>query len=187
MQRFIISCFLLCGLFFSSIAFSSNSSVLNLRLSPAALALGAVNVEADIVINRYYTIAPMYTLWNFKSKSDFEADVTAYGLRIDYHTNRVLRQGFLYGMFLKRWDIAAQYVDNDKEINSDVSVDTIGVTGGYRWMWRSFNVTAELGYRLMIFNGFDFTLESGDETKVNITDIGMMGGTLADISVGWAF
>jgi len=187
MQRFFISGFLLCGLFFSNIALSSNSSVLNLRISPAALALGAVNIEADIVLNRYYTIAPMYTLWNFESKSDFEADITAYGLRVDYHANRVFRQGLLYGMFVKRWDIDIQYVDNDKEVNSVVSVDTIGVTGGYRWMWRSFNVTAEFGYRLMVFNGFDFKLESGDETKVNVTDISMMGGTVADVSVGWVF
>ena len=187
MLRIITTGLFLFGLLLSSTALGANSTA-NLRISPIGLLAGAVNFEADIVLNRYYTIAPMYTYWDFNAIDDFQAQVNAYGIRLDYHTKRVHRQGFLYGVFIKRWDIDAEYETDDGEvINNKVSVDTVGATAGYRWMWRSFNITAEVGYRLMIFNDFDFTLESGEDDKVQITNIKALGGTLADVTFGWAF
>jgi len=187
MQRISTLALLFFTLLFSCSAMSAAPSTANLRFSPLALAVGAVNVEADIAINRYYSISPMYTQWDFDVRSDFNLNAMGYGLRVDYHTKRVLREGVFYGAFIKHWDVSVKYLDNDEEINSDVTVETVGGLMGYRWMWSSFNINAEIGYRLMVFNGFDFTIESGKDNKVNITDINTMGGTFADLSVGWAF
>lgn len=175
------------ALFFSSNSHAYNSNA-NIRVSPAALLLGAVNLELDISVDRRWSVGPMFTYWNFEPNSDFKALSKAYGLRLDWHQNRFNREGTLYGVYYKRWEVAAEYLnDNDDLIKNDVAMNMFGVVGGYRWMWDSFNVTAEAGYRLIHLDGFKLKIETGENTKARITDISVIGALVLDLSVGWAF
>jgi len=175
------------ALFFSSNSHAYNSNG-NFRVSPAGLLLGAVNLELDIAIDRRLSIGPMYTYWDFEANNDFKALSQAYGVRMDWHQNRFNREGMLYGVYYKHWTVDAEYLDdNDDLIKNNVAMNMLGFVGGYRWMWDSFNVTTEVGYRLIQLDGFKLKVETGENTKARITDISVVGALILDVTVGWAF
>jgi len=144
-----------------------NSQLVNIRFSPLLSAIKAVNVEADIKLNEYFSAGPMYTNVLSGIPGIGYANIVSTGVRVNYHHNGTFRQGDYASAYVKKWE-------SDRQTTIQ-SFNSAAIVLGHQWKWKSFNVNLEAGYTVIQFS---------DEES---SDFHSGGYWTSDIMLGWAF
>ena len=169
----------------SSSSFASDAKF-NIRVSPFALLIGMVDVEADVKVHDKITVSPMFTTWGVDVGSS-SIGLTGYGVRANYHFNGALKQGGYVSAFYKHWAFDATESNLVYgNITGTASANVFAGMVGYMWMWDNVNMNAGLGY------GFgsagDIELKDSRGTVRDTADgSSAKAGYSIDLSVGYAF
>jgi len=154
---------------------------INFRFSSIGMLAGIISIEGDYYINENLSLTSMYIRYPSQSMSTVEHSLSAFGARVNWHFDEYTEDGFLVGIFYRRWSSES----SNSLANGEANFNEISALVGYRWMWENFNVTAEAGVRNLTFDGAEFN---------STYDAGFLPGEgesvtlpMADLSLGWFF
>ncbi len=148
----------------------------NISVNPLGLAIGIGNIGLDYAITDQVTLGGNLSYANLDT-GDIEASANGFGLKA---------QVFANGAFTNSWYASVFYsaASGDAEDTFDgdtasIDISSMGLTGGYMWIWENFNIQFGGGFQ-------SISVDASSNTGVDIDDIEGTGLAL-DFTLGWAF
>lgn len=179
------SYFVACWLFFSGTADAAGDKTFDIRFSPMALFIQAVDVEANFKITDKMTLGPMLTRWDFNDVFQSDSNQISYdvlGLRGYYHFNGAFKSGAYLSPLFRVLRLTLKDVSTQQEL----SVNQFGITGGYLWQGDTINFSLGIGISANSANKIEIKSSTGNVSATGDASL-FVNGALIDFALGFAF
>lgn len=180
-----VSYFVVCWFFFSGTASATGDKTFDIRFSPMALFIQAIDVEANIKISDKMTLGPMLTRWDFNDTFQSDNEQISYdvlGLRGYYYFNGAFKSGAYLSPLFRVLRLTLK----DFNAQEELSVNQFGIIGGYLWQGDVFNFSMGIGISVNSADKIEIRTSAGSVSATGDTSL-FFNGVLIDFALGFAF
>ncbi len=163
---------------------SASNEIWNIRLSPFAFLLGALNAQVDYRLDDNWTAGPNFLYWN-GSLLDWKVKATGFGASAKYAFDGAYSDSFYLGGGLGFSSVEVSIVSLGVTYTGSATGTGIIATGGYQWFWDNFNLN--LGLTLGTSSVSDIEVKDSNGGKYNESSNAPSSSTGLDFLMGYKF